>query len=51
MNLSPETRWADLKRLINEKVVASCWLFYIVVLTMHGHTNINFNIVAVNVCT
>ena len=27
MNLSPETCWADFKRLINEKVVASCWLF------------------------
>ena len=26
-NLSPETCWADLKRLINEKVVPSCWLF------------------------
>ena len=26
-NLSPETCNADLKRLINEKVVASCWLF------------------------
>ena len=26
-NLSPETCRADLKRLINEKVVASCWLF------------------------
>ena len=25
--MSPETCWADLKRLINEKVVASCWLF------------------------
>jgi hypothetical protein len=25
-NLSPETCRADLKRLINEKVVASCWL-------------------------
>jgi len=25
--LSPETRRADLKRLINEKVVASCSLF------------------------
>ena len=24
-NLSPETRRAELKRLINEKVVASCW--------------------------
>ena len=27
MNLSPETFRAELKRLINEKVVASCWLF------------------------
>ena len=26
-NLSPETCRVDLKRLINEKVVASCWLF------------------------
>ena len=26
-NLRPETCWADLKRLINEKVLASCWLF------------------------
>ena len=26
-NLSPETCRTDLKRLINEKVVASCWLF------------------------
>ena len=26
-NLSPETCRADLKRLINEIVVASCWLF------------------------
>ena len=26
-NLSPETCRADLKRLINEKVSASCWLF------------------------
>jgi hypothetical protein len=26
-NLSPETCRADLKRLINEKVLASCWLF------------------------
>ena len=26
-NLSPETCWADLKRLIDENVVASCWLF------------------------
>jgi len=26
-NLSPETCRAELKRLINEKVVASCWLF------------------------
>ena len=26
-NLSPETCWADLKRLLNEKVVASCWFF------------------------
>ena len=26
-NLSPETFRADLKRLINENVVASCWLF------------------------
>ena len=26
-NLSPETYTADLKRLTNEKVVASCWLF------------------------
>jgi hypothetical protein len=26
-NLPPETCRADLKRLINEKVVASCWLF------------------------
>ena len=25
--MSPETVWADLKRLINEKVVASCCLF------------------------
>ena len=25
--MSPETCRADLKRLINEKVVASCWLF------------------------
>jgi len=25
--MSPETCWADLNRLINEKVVASCWLF------------------------
>ena len=24
--MSPETRRADLNRLINEKVVASCWL-------------------------
>ena len=24
---SPETYWADLKRLINENFVASCWLF------------------------
>ena len=27
VNLSPETCRADLKRSINEKVVASCWLF------------------------
>ena len=27
MNLSPETCRAELKRLIKEKVVASCWLF------------------------
>ena len=26
-NLSPETCRAELKRLINEKVVGSCWLF------------------------
>ena len=26
-NLSPETCWADLKILINEKVAAACWLF------------------------
>ena len=26
-NLSPETCMAELKRLISEKVVASCWLF------------------------
>ena len=26
-NMPPETCWADLKRIINEKVVASCWLF------------------------
>ena len=26
-NLSPEICWADLKRLINEKVVTPCWLF------------------------
>ena len=26
-NLSPETCRAEIKRLINEKVVASCWLF------------------------
>ena len=26
-NSSPETCRAELKRLINEKVVASCWLF------------------------
>ena len=26
-NFSPETCWDDLKRLINEKVVTSCWLF------------------------
>ena len=25
--MSPETCWADLRRLINEKVVASCLLF------------------------
>ena len=25
--MSPETYRAELKRLINEKVVASCWLF------------------------
>jgi len=25
--LSPETCRAELKRLINEKAVASCWLF------------------------
>jgi hypothetical protein len=24
--LSPEMWWVDLKRLINEKVVVSCWL-------------------------
>ena len=27
LNLSPETCRAELKRLLNEKVVASCWLF------------------------
>ena len=26
-NFSPETRRAEFKRLINEKCVASCWLF------------------------
>ena len=41
-NLLPETCRADLKRLINEKVVASCWLVVCVVLMMHGHKNILF---------
>ena len=27
-NLSPETCWAELKRLINNKVVASCWYLH-----------------------
>ena len=36
-NLSPETCRAELKRLINENVVASC---YRCTKMMHGHTNI-----------
>jgi hypothetical protein len=42
-NLSFETYRADLKRLINEKCVASCWVAYVVVLVMHGHTNIKLS--------
>jgi len=35
--LSPETCRADLKRLIKEKLVASCWL-----LMVYGHTKVKY---------
>ena len=42
-NLSPETCRAYLKRLINEKFVILL-VAYIVVLVMHGHTNIKHQV-------
>ena len=40
--MSPETCRAELKRLVNENVVASCWLFTSLYKMMHGDRNINF---------
>ena len=42
-NLSPETCWAELKRLINEKAVASCWLFTSLYKGYYGCAKPDFN--------
>ena len=42
----PETCRADLKRLINEKVVASVGYLHRCTKTMHGHTNIKIHVSA-----
>ena len=41
-NFSPETCRAELKRLIYERVVASCWYLHRCTIMMNGHTNIKF---------
>ena len=43
----PETCWPDIKRLINEKVVASCWLFTSFYITT-GFMNLPKNLCAIS---